>query len=300
MKKDIKVLMVDDEEQFRETTAKILNKKGYQTSMAASGEEAVEIIKKSRHDVAILDIQMEGMDGYETLKKIKEIQPDIRVIMLTGHGSFKSAKESLSRGADDYLNKPCDIDLLNQKIKSILMLGKDGDYKTEKLAKDVMIHADNYTQIFGTATVKDALKAIMKSYDGYIASSRLVYTVHRSVLVYDETLKLEGVLSIRNLIEALRPTYLTAAKPSMADSMRYSPLFWVGLFTSQAKKLEQMQVRSIMSNSLIKVDAEANLMEIANIMAEQKVRRVVVVDKDKVLGVVREQEIFFELANIIQ
>ena len=62
---DIKVLMVDDEEQFRETTARILKRKGYSTTVAASGEEAVEVLKKFPHDVVVLDVKMPGMSGEE-------------------------------------------------------------------------------------------------------------------------------------------------------------------------------------------------------------------------------------------
>lgn len=298
MEKSIKILMVDDEEQFRETTSKILRKKGYQTTMAASGEEAVTILEKTPHDVVILDIQMGGMDGHEALKKIKEIQPTVRVIMLTGHGNLESAKKSLIQGADDYLNKPCDMDLMNQKIRSVLLRNQGGSNE-EKLAKDLMIQVDNYTRIQATQTVTEALQAIMKSIDGYIASSRLIYTVHRSVLVYQEANQLVGILSVRHLIEALRPDYLTASKPSLADSMQYSPLFWVGLFTSQARNLGKVPVSNIMSNSLIRIDVDTNLMEIANLMSTHKVRRVVVMENKNVVGIVREQELFFEMTNIL-
>lgn len=298
MENQIKVLMVDDEEQFRETTSKILGKLGYQTTMASSGEEAIEILRENPQHVVILDIQMGGMDGHEALKKLKEIQPSVKIIMLTGHGNLESARESLSLGADDYLNKPCDINLLSQKINTIL-LQKDGRRLEEKLAKDIMIPAHNYTRISDTAIITDALKEIMKSYDGYMASSSLIAKAHRSVLVFNDSQELEGILSIRNLIEALRPEYLTAAKPSLADSMQYSPLFWVGLFTSQARKLGKKLVRDIMTNLVIEVDMDANLMEIANIMSVNRIRRVVVMDNGNVAGIVREQELFFELTNTL-
>lgn len=291
--------MVDDEEKFRETTSKILNKYGYETTMAASGEEAVEIISDTRHDVVILDIQMGGMDGLQALKKIKVIQPDISIIMLTGQGNLESAKESLALGADDYLNKPCDIDLLSQKIKAVFSREKDDQGKEEKSARDLMIRADNYTRISAETTVKEAVSVLMKSLDGYIASSRLIYTVHRSMLVYQDRDTLAGILSTRNLIEALRPEYLSAAKPPMADSMQYSSFFWSGLFTDQTQKLGQKPVREIMNEILVRVDGDANLMEIADLMYKHKTRRVIVMENDAVIGVIREQELFFEIANIL-
>ncbi|MBU2647320.1 response regulator [bacterium] len=299
MEKPISVLMVDDEVQFRETTSRILQKKGYQTTMAASGEEAVAIIEKTHHDVVILDIKMAGMDGLEALKKIKTLRPETRVIMLTGHGTIQSARESLTSGAADYLNKPCDISLLSQKINALTsgeMAEKPG---YERLAKDIMILADNYTSVSADASIKEALEAVMKSIDGYIASSRLIYTVHRSVLVFDAQHNLVGVLSVRTLIESLRPGYLTEARPSMDDSMQYSSFFWSGLFTTQARKLAHKKVREVMNTSFVRVDSEANLMAVVDLMTEHKARRVIVMDKERVLGVVREQELFFELANIL-
>ena len=122
----IRVLMVDDEEQFRATTSKILTRKGYETTMAGSGEEAIEILRKNPQDVVILDIKMPGMDGHQTLEEIKKIDADIPVIMLTGHGALESAKESLKLGAVDYLSKPCEIDLLAAKINDVHAMAKKG------------------------------------------------------------------------------------------------------------------------------------------------------------------------------
>lgn len=87
MSKKIKVLMVDDEKQFRATTKKILNKKGFETVLAGSGEEAIKKLQE-HPDVVILDIKMPGMDGHQALKEIKKISPDLPIIMLTGHGAL--------------------------------------------------------------------------------------------------------------------------------------------------------------------------------------------------------------------
>ena len=115
MSRKIKVLMVDDEEKFRSTTRKILNRRGFDTSLAGSGQEALDKLK-DEPDVVVLDIKMPGMDGHETLQEIKKRRPDLPVIMLTGHGAMPSAREALKHGASDYLTKRCDIDLLASKI----------------------------------------------------------------------------------------------------------------------------------------------------------------------------------------
>ena len=300
MAEKIKVLMVDDEAQFRETTSKILTRKGYEVTMAGSGEDAIDILKENPQDVVILDIKMPGMDGHEALSRIKEIRTGTQVIMLTGHGAEDSARASLQSGAFDYLNKPCDIDLLAAKINSAYaavthMVGKG----EEKLAGDVMIRISDYTTLAEDKTIREAIRQLMKSFEGLASSSRIMETGHRSILVFDKKKELAGILSIQDLIAAVRPAYLSIPMPSMADSIGYSPMFWRGLFTTEAKALAGKKVGEIMSESPPSVDVGANLMELADIMYSRQIRRLVVKSKGKVVGVVREQELFFELADII-
>ena len=301
MSEKTKVLMVDDEEKFRETTSKILRKRGFDTTMAATGEEAVDILKKHPMDVVVLDIKMPGMDGHEALAKIKEIRSRTQVIMLTGHGDVESAKASLEKGAFDYLNKPCDIDLLTSKINDASRAIQDIEERAaEKKAGDIMIRIDDYTTIRGDQTVKEAIEQLMHSFEGLIASGSVMETGHRSILVFDRDGDLEGILSIQDLIGAVRPAYLSAPKPSMADAMQYSAMFWTGLFTSQVTKLSSTRVADIMSATPPCVDENANLMELADLMYSQGIRRLVVTSpKGRVIGVVREQELFFEMANIM-
>ncbi|MBW1766620.1 MAG: response regulator [Deltaproteobacteria bacterium] len=299
MGEKIKVLMVDDEEQFRSTTSKILSRRGYETSMAGCGEEAIEILKTTQQDVVVLDIKMPGMDGHEALAQIKKMNPDIQVIMLTGHGASDSAKESLQQGAFDYLSKPCDIDLLAAKINDAHAAATHKGVREEKRAKDIMIPIEDYTTIDPESTVREGIERLKRSFEGALSTSRVMETGHRSILVLDGKGDLVGILSIVDLIEALQPSYLSAPKLSMADSLHYSPIFWSGLFTIQATSLSTKKIRDIMSAAPKTIDEETNLMEIANLMSSENIRRMVVSRKGKVVGVVREQEIFFELTNII-
>ncbi|MBW2708554.1 MAG: response regulator [Deltaproteobacteria bacterium] len=298
MAKKIRVLMVDDEAQFRATTSKILTRRGFLTTVAESGEEAIEILKKSPQDVVILDIRMPGMDGHEALAQIKEIDPDVRVIMLTGHGGGESAKESLEHGAFDYLNKPCDIDLLSLKIHDACDAAREG-VREEKKAGDIMIPIEDYTTIDPDGTIKEGIERLKMSFESAPSTSRIMETGHRSILVFDQAGELVGILSILDLIEAVRPAYLSAPKPPMADSMQYSPMFWSGLFTAQAKGLVGKKIKDVMSDAPLSIDQNTLLMEIANLMFTEKTRRMAVTREGKVVGVVREQEIFFEMARII-
>jgi DNA-binding response OmpR family regulator len=116
MDHSIKVLMVDDEDQFLETTRKMLQHQGFQVILARSGQEAIAKLPENP-DVVVLDIKMAGMDGHETLEKIKARAPDLPVIMLSALGPRPSALRALLKGASEYLTKPCDMTLLISKIR---------------------------------------------------------------------------------------------------------------------------------------------------------------------------------------
>lgn len=293
----IKILMVDDEDRFRETTAKILSRKGFETILASSGEEALDKLTLSP-DVVILDVRMAGMDGHETLEKIKEIKPSIPIIMLTGHGDVSGAKKAYSSGAFDYLAKPCDIDLLAAKI--------DDAYQNvakkklpEKVVGNVMIPLGEYTEIAADSTVKEAISALQKSMQGLVATNRLMESGHRSVIARNADGSTAGILSPRDLIFAVLPEYLSAPKPSMADSLQYSAMFWEGQFTTLASSLAEKTVRSLLSGEFLIIESSANLMEAANALASTGKRRIIVQENGKDVGIVREQELFYEISRII-
>jgi DNA-binding NtrC family response regulator len=111
------VLLVDDEVPFVETMTKRLAKRDLTIVSANSGPEAINHLGNNEHiDVVILDVKMPGMDGIATLREIKKAHPLLEVIMLTGHATIESGIEGMKLGAFDYLMKPCDIDMLMQKV----------------------------------------------------------------------------------------------------------------------------------------------------------------------------------------
>lgn len=113
------VLLVDDEAPFVETMADRLSLRGIQVFSALSGAEALERLEENRDiEVVILDVQMPGLDGVETLREIKRKHPLIEVIMLSGQATVESAIEGMKLGALDYLLKPCDLEQLISKVKN--------------------------------------------------------------------------------------------------------------------------------------------------------------------------------------
>lgn len=113
----MRIMLVDDEERFLQTTQKLLAKNGIEAVTASSGGECLEKLEQELVHVVILDVKMPGMGGVETLKKIKQRHPRIEVIMLTGHATADSAVEGLKSGATDYLQKPTSIEDLIAKAE---------------------------------------------------------------------------------------------------------------------------------------------------------------------------------------
>jgi DNA-binding response OmpR family regulator len=110
------VLVVDDEGAIRYSVSKTLQRVGYTVSEAASGEEALDAMKKDRYDVVLTDIRMPGLTGVELLKRIKEVAPDAIVILMTGYASLGTAVEALRLGAHDYLIKPSSSQDIRQSV----------------------------------------------------------------------------------------------------------------------------------------------------------------------------------------
>jgi DNA-binding NtrC family response regulator len=110
------VLVVDDEQEFREIIVKKLKKRDLNCDSAPDGSTALSMIKEKRYDVVLLDVKMPGMDGIATLREIKNVAPMIEVVMLTGHASVESGINGIKYGAFDYLMKPMDMEPLMEKL----------------------------------------------------------------------------------------------------------------------------------------------------------------------------------------
>lgn len=112
-----RLLLVDDEEMFLEYLSKRLIRQKYDVTTCLNGEDAIEKIKDSDFDVAIIDVIMPGIDGIETMREIKKMKPLTEAIILTGHASRELGVEGMKLGAYGYLRKPCDPEDLVIKIK---------------------------------------------------------------------------------------------------------------------------------------------------------------------------------------
>lgn len=114
------ILVLDDVEDAGIMIKRILERKGHSVAVFTEEQEALDYINKQSVDIAILDIKLKKISGVEVLKKIKEAQPLIDVVMLTGYPTLETAREAMDYGAREYLVKPIDKTELEDKIQGIL------------------------------------------------------------------------------------------------------------------------------------------------------------------------------------
>jgi len=117
------ILVVDDEPKVRESLQEFLQSHGFTVATTASGEEALEALKRLSPTAVLLDVKMSGMDGLLALKKIKTLRPNATVIMITGLEEEKTMEEALALGADGYILKPFNLEYLETTLLSKILLG---------------------------------------------------------------------------------------------------------------------------------------------------------------------------------
>ena len=106
------ILIIDDERAIRKTLGEILSYEGYKIEEASDGEEGLRKFKEKAYDVVLCDIKMPKLDGIEFLDKAREANPDVPIIMISGHGTIETAVEAVKKGAFDYISKPPDLNRL--------------------------------------------------------------------------------------------------------------------------------------------------------------------------------------------
>ena len=148
-KEDIKILLVDDEKQFVDTLAERLAMRGFEARVAYDSPEALKAVELPT-DVIVLDLRMPGMDGFEVLRNVKKSNPQVQVIILTGHGGDAEEQTAYRMGAYNFLRKPMDIEELlssirmayRDKVENAMVavsLAEGGDFES---ARDVLNEKD--------------------------------------------------------------------------------------------------------------------------------------------------------------
>ena len=114
-----RILIADDEEAARRGLGQILTEDGYEVFLASDGEEALRLVAQESPDILLTDLRMPGMDGHELLNRVRQGYPDMTVVIMTAHGTIRSAVQALQEGAEDYLTKPIDVEELEHLLDRI-------------------------------------------------------------------------------------------------------------------------------------------------------------------------------------
>ncbi len=169
-----RILVADDEESIRWVLSKALKQKGFSVDLAHDGRQALELIKDNCYDLAILDIKMPGITGLDLLDKVREMNNDLLVVIMTAEASMKNAVEAMKRGAYDYITKPFDLDVIDAIIEKVT--------RARDIAGQVV-------------TLKQELKdryQVEKNIVGNSSAMQEVYKTIGKVAVSDVTILIQG------------------------------------------------------------------------------------------------------------
>ncbi|MFI5205015.1 MAG: sigma-54-dependent transcriptional regulator, partial [Flavobacteriales bacterium] len=115
-----RILIIDDEKSIRRALREILEYEKYEVDEAEDGKDGLSKLESEHYDLAFCDIKMPKMDGMEVLDKVKETNPDLPVIMISGHGNIDTAVQSIKTGAFDFIQKPLDLNRILVSVRNAL------------------------------------------------------------------------------------------------------------------------------------------------------------------------------------
>lgn len=161
------LLLVDDDETFTRIMARVMTRKGLRVSIASSSAEAIKIAEQDIPEFAVVDLKMNGESGLVLLPKLLNLDPDIRVVILTGYSSIATAVEAIKRGACNYLCKPADVD---DVLAALLVKHADVD----KLIPESPMSVDRLEW--------EHIQRVLNEYEGNISATARALGMHRRTL----------------------------------------------------------------------------------------------------------------------
>lgn len=288
------VLIVDSDIPFREWLSQILADRGCLVQCAETDAQAMELLRSMGPDFLFLGTG--DPQAFLTQAKSAMTTAHCKVIVLADQGDVSAAYEAWKLGAFDYICKPLDAEPLISRLRAAKFRSLSPE--REKQAFEVMIPIQNYTCVQASCTVRDGIEQLKHASENFVSLGLTMEVGHRAVLVFDGE-ELVGVLTMKNLIEAMRPDYVALPSGAPPRSMRYSPMFWTDVFTSKVAELQSKCVAEIMNPRPPIVHYQANLMQVVQLLCEANRRRVAVAQDGKIIGVIREQELFSQISRQI-
>ncbi|MCL2481434.1 MAG: sigma-54 dependent transcriptional regulator, partial [Spirochaetaceae bacterium] len=168
------ILVIDDDNSIQKSFSNLFGKE-YKVLNGYNGKEGLKILSSEEVDLVFLDYRMPGMDGLEILKKIKKMEPDLPVVMITAHGSFETVIEAISLGAYDYIEKPLDIDKITIIVKRALESSKMSKYVNA--VQSEQIKNSGFRKIIGNSPV---MQEVFKSIGRLVNNDVIVHIAGES------------------------------------------------------------------------------------------------------------------------
>ena len=281
----IRLLLVDDEHEFREAARTALERRGFHVTEADNGRVALQSIRVESPGVVVLDLKMPGLDGISTLKEIRKIAPGLPVIILTGHGQYDDAIAGLQLGIVDFVQKPLEMAELGRKIRHLLKMG-DGEPLRERTIAELMVLPERYPMLTISPPLAEAAAVLSRGFLGETAEHGKEPSL-RSARVYGAADKFLGMVRFCDLLKLVLPRYL-------ADSPY--PSCYTGMFLAQCKVIGKQTLRDIMGPP-ITVEIREPLMTAVYLMVKHHLVNLPVTDRGELVGFIREKDIVLEVAE---
>jgi len=185
----LSVIVIDDDATQRKILSGYLSKIGCKVTGCESGDRCIETIKKYYVDVVITDFRMPRMNGLEVLQKVKEINPEIQVILMTAYGTVEDAVEAMKNGAWDYLSKPVDLDELELKLRKVSehnqLIRENQLLKTqlqsESLSTDIIYKSKSIGEVVNmVARISDSQAAVLIQGESGTGKEMIAKAIHRA------------------------------------------------------------------------------------------------------------------------
>ncbi|HOP06661.1 MAG TPA: response regulator [candidate division Zixibacteria bacterium] len=282
----IRLLIIDDEADFRRAISQGLSRRGFEVSEAPDGEAGLRTIKANQFDIVILDQMMPGLSGIETLKEIRKSEADLPVIMLTGHGDFNTALAGIRLEIVDFLQKPVEVDQLSERIRGLLSREMT-DLMKEPTISELMAPPELYPKVYVDEPLTSVLKAIAEAYRKPIPPDS-IYGQVRSALVYDRKEKFLGMIRFSDLLTLLIP-----------DALRHSPYatYFTGMLLAQSKLFGNKTIEGLILEQVF-VDVNTPLMEAVHLLVEHRLINIPVVCEGNLAGILRGRDLIIATARL--
>lgn len=279
----IRLLLVDDESDFRDAAGQALRRQGFLVCEAGSGEQALELLPVEHPDLVILDLKMGGMDGIAALQEIRKRDPDLPVMILTGHGRYEHALAGIQLGVVDFVQKPVDMEDLGRRIRALVRGGKRK--LREKTIAELMVPEHRYRRIALESTVRDAVLALQEV-QRQPPPPDDPDKGRRTLLVFDARGDFKGLIRAEDIVRLLVPSFLRESP--------YSSYF-TGMFLAQAKVVGGIPLREILRTPPT-LDVEAPLMEAAYWLVSRHLTHLPITQGGRLVGILRPEDLYAEIA----